>query len=540
VAPRLATLDMADLEGHAWASVLAASALQSDSSGTDPRIDALLISAEDDFWREGDEQGLGYVAYVRGTRAVGRGNFVDAAAWWRQAREYLGDDGGPVSEIALAHLALAEYHHGHLQDALVTAEQALALARRRRNRRGEGLSLLYLAFFSLWSGEFARAETRLTTSRRVYGEIPDPLDRCDAPLVEASLAALQAVRRHRTSAEAMFESALQMSESAGTDWYTAIIRTLRAELCAPWNPARSIADANLAVDFLADVMRDDWWCRWARRALAVADMHAGNLETARQSLTELLHEQMNSVERVWTFLYFADCRRRAGAAPDALDALHKALHLSDESGAKYLQARTFCLLSEVDVERSQEWRGRALEVMDSDPAYRVLLTSSTPLRIDAFGRGRILVGDRRVKFPTRHAEAAVFILALSGYNGVNAESLAERLWPNVASSVWPGRVRTLLWQIRRALVDEAWRLQRDGAVIRLDLAGAIFDVDEARHLARTVLQGISVPAQDHAQLVTSLRQPLVTAYQYEDWLSEFTNELHTLEARLAPPPGLRG
>jgi hypothetical protein len=249
---------------------------------------------------------------------------------------------------------------------------------------------------------------------------------------------------------------------------------------------------------------------------------------------------MNSVERVWTFLYFADCRRRAGAAPDALDALHKALHLSDESGAKYLQARTFCLLSEVDVERSQEWRGRALEVMDSDPAYRVLLTSSTPLRIDAFGRGRILVGDRQVKFPTRHAEAAVFILALSGYNGVNAESLAERLWPNVASSVWPGRVRTLLWQIRRALVDEAWRLQRDGAVIRLDLAGAIFDVDEARHLAQTVLQGISVPAQDHAQLVTSLRQPLVTAYQYEDWLSEFTNELHTLEARLAPPPGLRG
>jgi tetratricopeptide (TPR) repeat protein len=530
---------MEDLDGHAWASVLAAAALQADSSGTDQRIDALLISAEDDFWREGDEQGLGYVAYVRGTRAVGHGNFVDAAAWWQQAREYLGDDGGPLSEIALAHLALAEYHAGHLQDAFVTAEQALALARRRRNRRGEGLSLLYLAFFSLWSGEFSRAETLLTTSRRVYAEIPDPIDRSEAPLVEASLGVLQALRRHRTSAEAMFESALQMSEVTGRKWYTAIIRTLRAELCAPWNPARSIADANLAIDFLADVMRDDWWCRWARRALAVADMHAGNLETAHQSLTELRNEQMNAIERVWTFLSLADCRRRAGNTPDALDALRQALLLSEESGSSYLRARTACMLSEVDLEHSQEWRGRALEMMDPDPAYRVLLTSRTPLRIDAFGRGRILVGDRQVKFPTRHAEAAVFLLALSGYDGVNTETLAERLWPNVASSVWPGRVRTLLWQIRRALGDEAWRLQRDGAVVRLDLAGANFDVDEARHLARTVLQGISVPAQDHAQLVTSLRQPLVTAYQYEDWLCEFVNELHTLEARLVPPPGLR-
>jgi tetratricopeptide (TPR) repeat protein len=538
VVSQVATLDMADFEGHAWASVLAAAALLSDSSGCDPRIDSLLMSAEDDFWRDGDERGLGHVAYVRGNRELAHGNFSDASAWWQQAREFLGEDAGPLSEIALAHLSLAEFHQGNLQQAFLNAEEALSLARRRRNRRGEGLSLLYLAFFSLWVGDFGRAETLLATSRRIYGELLDPIDRFESSLVETGLAALQAMRWHRTSAEAMFESALQASESLGTEWFTAIIRAIRAELCAPWNPARSIADANLAIDFLSDVMSDAWWLRWARRARAVADMHAGNLQTSSEALRDLLHEQMSVIERTWTVLALAESRYRAGDTTQALEALHEGLLLADESGSRYHLARSTCLLSEVDIENRQQWHARASEVIDRDPAYRVLLTSRTPLRIDGFGRGRILVGDRSVKFATRHAEAAVFMLALEGPDGVNAETLAERLWPNVASSVWPGRVRTLLWQIRRTLGDEAWRLERDGSVIRLELAGATFDVDEARQLAGAVLQGLSVPTEDHARLLGSLRQPLVTAYQYEDWLTDYANELHTLEAKLAPRSGI--
>ena len=473
------------------------------------------------------------MAFVRGSRALGRGDLDNAGAWWEQSREYLADDEGPLNEIALANLGLAEYQGGDLQAAYSTTEQALALARRRRNRRGEGLALLYLAFFSLWSGEFSRAETLLATSRRVYGEIPDAFDRFEASLVDAELAALHALRWHSASAEAMFDAALATSESLDTRWFTAIIRTLRAELCAPWNPVRSISDANLAIDFLEGVMRDDWWSRWATRALAMADAHAGNLETATQSLTELLQRDLNSVERVWTMLALAECLVRAEDSPAAIKTLHEALPLSHKAGARYLRVRALCLLSQADVENRQAWRAQALEIMDRDPAFRSLLTGSKPLRIEAFGRGRIVLGDKQVKFATRHAEAAVFILSLAGYDGVNAETLAEKLWPNVASSVWPGRVRTLLWQIRRALGEEAWRLERDGTIVRFDVAGAAFDVDEARHLARTVLQGFNVPAEDHARLVASLRQPLLGAYQYEEWLSDYENELYTLGTRLS-------
>jgi hypothetical protein len=49
---------------------------------------------------------------------------------------------------------------------------------------------------------------------------------------------------------------------------------------------------------------------------------------------------------------------------------------------------------------------------------------------------------------------------------------------------------------------------------------------------------LSVPSEDHARLLGSLRQPLVTAYQYEDWLTDYANELHTLEAKLAPRSGI--
>ena len=533
LAPRIAGLDDDELDGHPWAAVVVAAALQADTGGTDPRIDQFLMAADDAFWRDADERGLGYVAFVRGSRALGRGNLIDAAAWWHQAREYLGDEGGPLNELALAHLGLAEYHYGHLGEALRVTEQALALARRRRNRRGEGLSLLYLAFFALWAGEFTRAETLFTTARTVYGEIPDPLERFESPLVEAGLAALRALRRQRMGAEALFDSALEASEALHTEWFTAIIRALRAELCASWNPARSIADAHTAIDFLEGVMRDEWWCRWARRALALADLHAGNLRAAHQGLTELLQDRLNPIERVWTLLPLAECRWRSGDTAAALDLLHQSAVLADDSGSRYLQARAVCLLAEVDAENRQAWRTRALTLMDRDPAYRVLLTSSTPLRVDAFGRGRIMLADKPAKFATRHAEAAVFILALAGTDGVNAETLAEHLWPNVASSVWPGRVRTLLWQIRRALGDEAWRLERDGPIVRLDLAGATFDVDDARHLARTVLQGLPVPTEDRARLLARLRQPLLTAYQYEEWLTEYTSELGALDTKLA-------
>ena len=536
LAPLLPVLQQVDFGGHPWAALVVAGALQAVATGDDARIVELLVSAEDAFCRSGDERGLGCVAYVRGLGALARGNLVAAAVWWRQAREYFGDDGGPLNERALANLGLAEYHEGHLRDALLITEQALVLARCHGNRRAEGMALLYLAFFSLWAGDFGRADTLLTTARRVYNEIPDPFDRSEWPLVEAACAVLYALRRNRHCAEAAFAAALEASESLETPWFTAMIRSLRAECCASWDATRSFADARAALDFLEGIQHDDWWCRWARRALAVADMHIGNVEAARDALEALLQEPLNPIERAGTLLVLGECRWRTRNTAEALDALYEARLLADNSRSRYLQARALCLLAEVDHEHRAQWRGRALEVMDRDSAYRALLTSSTPLHIEAFGCGRILLGDRRATFATRHAEATVFILAFAGMEGVDAETLAEQFWPNVSSSVWHGRLRTLLWQIRRGLGDEAWRLERDGAIVRLDLAGATVDVDETRRRAHAVLRGSPVESGERTQLAATLRQPLVAAYQYEEWLCDHANELRGLAARLTTRP----
>lgn len=532
LAGQLPALRDVEFGGHPWAALLVAAALQAVATGDDARVGELLVSAEDDFGRVGEQRGFGFVAYVRGLGALGRGNLADAAVWWRRAREYFGEDGGPLDERALANLGLAEYHEGNLQHALLTTEQALVLARRHHNRRAEGMSLLYLGFFSLWAGDFGRADTLLSAARTVYGEISDPFDRAEWPLVEAACGVLHALRRDQPCAEAAFTAALEASENVQTPWFTAMIRALRAEFCAQWQPARSLTDARAAFDFLAGVIGDEWWCRWARRAVAVADMHVGNLDAAGHALESLLREPLNPIERAGTLVMLGECRWRARSTAEALDALHEALRLADSTGSRYLQARALCLLAEVDHEHRDRWRDRALVAMTRDPAYRALLTSHTPLRINAFGPGRILVGDRPATFATRHAKAAVFILAFAGNDGVNAETLAEHLWPNVSSTAWHGRVRTLLWQIRQALGEEAWRLERRGTIVQLDLAGSTFDVDEARRLAHMVLRGSPIGADTRTQLVATLRQPLATTYQYEDWLSEHANELHALAAKL--------
>jgi DNA-binding SARP family transcriptional activator len=136
------------------------------------------------------------------------------------------------------------------------------------------------------------------------------------------------------------------------------------------------------------------------------------------------------------------------------------------------------------------------------------------LRLEAFGPGLIICAGRPLRARQRNAERAVFLLALAGRPGMHAEELADRLWPGgcVEQRKLLGRIRTLLWELRRALGPQAWRLERDGPVVRLDTFGIRFDLAEARRAARAA----SGPAA--AELADRLRGPLLTRWRYEDWV----------------------
>jgi DNA-binding SARP family transcriptional activator len=100
------------------------------------------------------------------------------------------------------------------------------------------------------------------------------------------------------------------------------------------------------------------------------------------------------------------------------------------------------------------------------------------LRIEVIGPPSVRIDGVPVRFATRHAELAVYLLALAGPAGIDAGTMGRWLWPSAPPHRWGPRLRTLLWQVRSALADEAWRLRRQGPAVVLDLARAEVDVVE--------------------------------------------------------------
>lgn len=104
---------------------------------------------------------------------------------------------------------------------------------------------------------------------------------------------------------------------------------------------------------------------------------------------------------------------------------------------------------------------------------QILVDDSSALFISVLEPPSVELYGQRVHFPTRHAELAVYLLALSGEEGLFDDYLGRWLWPKAPEGRWRPRLRTLLWQVREAFDDQAWRVQRRGPVLALDLKDAL-------------------------------------------------------------------
>jgi DNA-binding SARP family transcriptional activator len=104
---------------------------------------------------------------------------------------------------------------------------------------------------------------------------------------------------------------------------------------------------------------------------------------------------------------------------------------------------------------------------------------------------------------------------------MRVEELADRMWPDVTPDRAHvlGRIRTLLWDIRKGLGADAWRIKRSGPHLSFDGAGVAFDLYEVRTRARRALGG-AAPCDVAAagQLVDLLRSPILTRWAYDDWV----------------------
>lgn len=513
LAGRVGELTRLDFTGHPWARLLMACATRA-ADPLDQRVVVFLEEALREFRRIRDGHGEAYACFLLGCRALEHGDVGGAARWWDGAREAAGP-APPGLEIMLAHRCLAAYVDGRLLEAVALSEEAVALARLRGQVRAEATALVNLAFMRLWTGDFALATEALDEAEDGFCAIPDPSDRFEWPLCFSARGVLCALRGQPAAAERAFGTAVDLSRQLKAGWYEGIARTLRAEFTAASQPRRARQDARWAIDEL-ERRGDRWWSVWAAQAAGVAALAADMPDAAETVLREVLTRQQWVLESARTRLLLGETLIREGRPAEAADELRQAAEVFSAIGARYWAARCHVRLAATqEAGDAQVWWRRARDVAVDDPAYQKLFGGDS-LRLTAFGAGEIICDGSPPRIRTHNTERAVFLLALAGPAGMHAEELADRLWSDDDADAkrLGGRLRTLLWEMRRVLRTQAWRLERAGPIIRLDTFGISFDLALARAEARTASGAAA------ADIAARLRGPLLTRWAYDDWVRD--------------------
>lgn len=476
------------------------------------------------FRRLGDRPGQGAVSLVRGNRAYGRGRLREAVAWWRRARDLLGE-GGPALELTLAHLSLEAYQRGDLRAGASTAEEAAALARHRSNHEAEAVAEIYRAMFALYSGAFALGEEALARSDAALERFPAGSQQVERPLVFAGRGVLYSLREAHYAADECFAQALRLAQANGIPWFEAVTRALRAEFLASLDPARSLDDGKRGTAFFSSTGEEWWWC-WAVRAQAIAARHTMNLDTSEDLLRRVLARDQNDLERGRTLLELGATLLAAGDRSSAADRLEAARRLLEPSGANFWLARVLVTQAQMDPARGAELRRRAFALApEADPAWIALLSSGS-LEVHVLGEPSVAVNGRRIGFRSRHAELIVYLLALAGARGLDAEALAERLWPGRGSERSAQRLRSVIWEARRALGSEGWRLTRRTGRWVLEPTGVRVDLAEDRERASAALA--TGDAELAREALGALSRPLLPAWTYEDWVRDEARDVQRL------------
>jgi tetratricopeptide (TPR) repeat protein len=520
-----------DVAGHPWAQLLVA-CVQWDAAPGHAGAWRQARAACASFRQDGERRGEAFASYVLGCWTLTAGRLDEAGRLFDHAGQRAGRD-MPGCEVTLVHCGLGAYAEGRLERAIALSEEAVALARVRGTSRAEASALVNLGFFQLWAGEFAAALGALEQAEDAFGEVADPFNRLEAPLCLAAQGVLWALRGDDGRAEAEFARALSVAGQVGDGWYEAIARTVRAEFTAHVDPRRARLDAAAAIRVLDD-RNERWWRAWAAHAAGVAAREAGMAVTAEMVLRETLAEVQTPLERARTQLELGETLRRLGRADDAAALFGQAAATFDMAGARYWAARCFAGLAHT-APNAAGWMARARRGDISDLAYQRLFRSQDSLLLAAFGAGSVLRSGTSVEFRSHNAERALFSLALAGPGGMGAEELADRLWPDVTPDRAHvlGRIRTLLWDIRKGLGADAWRIQRHGPHFSFDATGLAFDLSELRRRARRALGG-GKPLGDAELLALAgrLRRPILTRWAYDEWVLAEDSANQLLAGRL--------
>jgi hypothetical protein len=458
-----------DFSGYPLAAVLVAAACHDVYRG-DGRAEQLLGDAWTQLSDSSDPVTLALAANVRANVAFGKGDFAKAHWWWRRCQEGFEGDAGtlaPLRAAALAHLSMEAFRGGDLPDAIRRAEEAMRLVKQSGSLGHELVPLSYLAAYQIWTGEFTLCEALLDSADVVWDAVRHDAVRNDYPLLLSLRGSLCALRGAEADAEEAFARAMSAAEKLDTPWYAVMARTLRAESTAPWAGERGIDDARRARRE-AHQLGDGWWAGLALLAEGVAWRTADHSHSI-DVLLEALEELANPLDRARAQLHLGETGLAAGDRR-AEAWFREAFSVLDGAGARYWATRCAVGLARC-APTDCRWLTLVRLCDDNEPAFRRVLAVDGELIIDTGETPSVSLGGARVVLPTRHAEVLLYALARCGPDGVDGSVLSSWLWPEASESRRGPRLRTALWQARRALGSHGWRARRVGDRVLFETNG---------------------------------------------------------------------
>lgn len=428
----------------------------------------LITGSREALADAGDAEGEGFGCFLEGLEDLGEGRLDSAVAWWDRSRDLLGPD-HPIEGFTMANRSLGAYQAGSLVEAVALAERALASAELRGDARQEAIAGIYVSFFRIWTGDFARADLAGGQAQRALDRLPET-DRYDAPLVWAQLGAVAGLRGQRDAAASAFAAAVATAARFQNEWHDAMVRSGRAEFLTTADPLEALADVRRALDYFERV-DEQWWANWARQALAVTHLRLGDLAAADATCRVLLGNDLNELEHGRALLVHGELAARAGNAADAIERLTAAADLLGHAGADFWAARAEILAAGVDRRRSTflvRSAERRAGSRRGDPAWSRMLAGPGALRIDVLGGVSVTIDGRPVTFTTHAEEEALAMLVAAWPRGVRAELIADRLWPQATGDKAVHRCDNLLSSLRGALLPTT-RIRRAKGVVSIDL-----------------------------------------------------------------------
>ena len=328
-----------------------------------------------------------------------------------------------------------------------------------------------LSLTAFWAGDFTALDELLVSAPATVGPGPWPDEIAAQVVFQRSLGAvLSSLRGNRDDAERGFFDALALSGGQPVDEARVIAYSLRAAFASDGEPERALDDVGRARQ-LSSAVGNSELAAVASIGEGWALSELGQMEEAARVLQDATENLPDSLGRSVAQLRLAEVELMMGDRASARSSVDRARETFLKAEARYWAARAVLLTGSIDRDRGGRWLKLARELALPDLAYERLFLPEGALSIDLSAKSPVCRDGMPIVFLTRHAEAAVRLLAMSGSEGMSVQHIADVFWPDVPLDRQRARLRTLLWQARNSLGADAWRVQRQHDLVVFDRSG---------------------------------------------------------------------